>query len=63
MGRLALVVNIGGYIYAPVEVLAPIYSRIGLRYRIKDKFLTNFTLKSHWAKASYFEWGIGYVFN
>ncbi len=63
MGRLALVVNIGGYIYAPVEVLAPFYTRIGLRYRIKDKFITNFTLKSHYAKASYFEWGIGYVLN
>ncbi|MCK5170825.1 MAG: TonB-dependent receptor [Bacteroidales bacterium] len=63
IGHLALVINIGGYIYAPVEVLAPIYSRIGLRYRINDKFITNFTLKSHWAKASFLEWGIGYVFN
>ncbi|MCK5028764.1 MAG: acyloxyacyl hydrolase [Bacteroidales bacterium] len=63
MGHLALVINIGGYIYAPVEVLAPFYSRIGLRYRIKEKFITNFTLKSHYAKASYFEWGIGYSFN
>lgn len=63
MGRLALIINIGGYIYAPVEVLAPFYTRIGLRYRIKDKFITNFTLKSHYAKASYFEWGIGYVLN
>ncbi len=62
MGDLALVINLGGYIYAPVEVIAPIYSRIGLRYRIKNKFIINYTLKSHWAKASFIEWGIGYVF-
>lgn len=62
MGRLSLVVDIGAYIYAPVEVLAPVYSRIGLRYRVKDKFIINYTLKSHWAAASYIEWGIGYVF-
>lgn len=62
IGDLSMLINIGGYVYAPVEVFAPIYSRIGLRYRIKDKIITNFTLKSHWAKASFLEWGIGYVF-
>ena len=62
MGNLSLVINVGGYIYAPVEVPAPIYSRIGLRYRINNKFIINYTLKSHWASASYIEWGIGYVF-
>lgn len=62
MGNLALVFNVGAYVYAPVEVLAPIYSRLGLRYRIKEKFITNLTLKSHWASASFIEWGIGYVF-
>ena len=61
VGRLSLVVNVGGYIYAPVKVDAPIYSRIGLRYRVKNKFIINYTLKSHWAKASYIEWGVGYV--
>lgn len=62
LGRLSVVLNLGGYIYAPVEQLAPIYSRIGLRYRIKNKFIANLTLKSHWAKASFVEWGFGYAF-
>ncbi len=61
-GDLSLVINLGGYVYAPVEQLAPIYSRIGLRYRIKNKIIANLTLKSHWAKASFVEWGVGYVF-
>lgn len=61
-GNIAIVFNIGAYIYAPVETLAPIYSRLGLRYRIKNNIITNLTLKSHWAQASFIEWGVGYVF-
>jgi hypothetical protein len=61
-GKFAIVLNIGGYIYTPVETLAPIYSRTGIRYRINNKIITNITLKSHWAKASFIEWGVGYVF-
>lgn len=63
MGNMALTINVGGYLYAPVEEEAPIYSRIGLRYRFAEKYIANLTLKSHWAIASYIEWGIGYVFN
>lgn len=62
INKLSLVFSLGAYVYAPVEVLAPFYSRIGLRYRINNKIITNFTLKSHYAKASFLEWGIGYVF-
>ncbi len=63
LGNLSLTLNLGRYIYEPVEQLLPIYSRIGLRYRIKNKFIANLTLKSHGAQASFVEWGIGYVFN
>jgi Lipid A 3-O-deacylase (PagL) len=63
IGNLALIINIGAYVYTPVEVPAPIYSRVGFRYRIKNKFIINYTLKSHMAKASFIEWGIGYKFN
>jgi len=62
MGDLALTINLGGYVYAPVKEDAPIYSRIGLRYRFAEKYMANLTLKSHWAIASYIEWGVGYVF-
>lgn len=61
LGNISMIINVGGYIYTPVEVLAPIYSRIGLRYRFNN-FILNYTLKSHWAKASFIEWGVGYVF-
>ncbi len=62
MGHLALIINVGGYIYAPVEEEAPFYSRIGLRYRFADQYIANLTLKSHWAIASFIEWGVGYSF-
>ncbi len=62
LGDLAMIINLGGYIYVPVKEDAPIYSRIGLRYRFAEKYIANITLKSHWAIASYIEWGIGYTF-
>jgi len=62
LGKFSIVINLGGYIYAPVETLAPIYTRTGFRYRINNKIITNLTLKSHWAKANLIEWGVGYVF-
>jgi len=61
-GKFAIIINIGGYVYAPVETLAPIYSITGMRYRINNKIITSLTLKSHWAKASFIGWGVGYVF-
>ena len=62
LGKFAIVINLGGYIYAPIETLAPIYTRTGLRYRINNKIITSLTLKSHWAQASFIGWGLGYVF-
>jgi hypothetical protein len=62
MGKLGFTLNVGGYLYMPVEEEAPLYSRIGLRYRFGKKFIANLTLKAHWAIASYIEWGIGYAF-
>ncbi|MBI2258749.1 MAG: acyloxyacyl hydrolase [Flavobacteriia bacterium] len=60
--KLQMVIGMGIYLkdeYFPENRL---YHRIGLRYTIKQKFLLNLTLKSHWAKADYLEYGLGYVF-
>ena len=63
VGNLSVIVNLGIYLYSPVEVPSQWYNRIGLRYEFKEKYITNLTLKSHRAKASFIEWGIGYHFN
>jgi hypothetical protein len=63
VGKLSVIVNLGIYLYSPVEVPSQWYNRIGLRYTFNEKFIANLTLKSHRAKASVIEWGIGYQFN
>jgi hypothetical protein len=46
--------------YKPEDFL---YHRVGFRYYLKNGITVNCVLKSHWAKADYAEFGIGYTFN
>jgi hypothetical protein len=46
-------------VYNPDDMF---YHRLGLRYQFKEHLLLNLVLKSHWARADYIEYGIGYVF-
>jgi len=57
------VLGMGYYVrdkYAPDDSL---YHRVGMRYYLKNGIHFNLVLKSHWAKADYVEYGIGYSFN
>jgi len=58
--RLSLVTQIGVYLYAKDKSDGPVYDRIALRYKLKNRFLLNIALKTHFAKADFVEWGIGY---
>ena len=49
----------GGYIYSKLKSEGTFYNRLGLRYQFTKKYFACFNLKSHWAKADFFEWGIG----
>jgi hypothetical protein len=40
-----------------------LYHRVGFRYYLNNGIHLNCVLKTHWAKADYAEWGIGYTFN
>ncbi|MCE3294933.1 MAG: hypothetical protein K0R65_647 [Crocinitomicaceae bacterium] len=59
-----LQVHVGMGIYLRDEYFADdrMYHRLGFRYALKKGLLLNVTLKSHWAKADYVEYGIGYRF-
>jgi hypothetical protein len=46
--------------YQPEDAM---YHRVGIRYYFKNGLNTQVVLKSHWAKADYVEWGLGYTFN
>lgn len=61
-GRLALIAEVGAYVYSPVQESAPLYTRFGMRHRVGERLLINLTLKSHFFVADHFEVGIGYRF-
>jgi hypothetical protein len=46
--------------YQPEDAM---YHRVGIRYYFKNGLNTQVVLKSHWARADYAEWGLGYTFN
>ncbi|MEA3316481.1 MAG: acyloxyacyl hydrolase [Bacteroidota bacterium] len=63
MGKLAFCLQLGVYVYTPVEPEAPIYNRLGIRYFFANNIIANISLKSHYGKASFIEFGVGYCFN
>ena len=56
----ALVTQMGYYVYWPYEFENRVYLRLGIkRYFCKDKIFAEVSLKSHWAQAEAFEFGLG----
>jgi len=67
MNRIAVVFQTGFYLYQysyfSERKTDAIYSRVALRYKIMDGIQLNVSIKSHFARADYIEWGIVYKFN
>ncbi len=59
-GRGELFLHMGAYLYTPVPDEAPVFHRLGCRYRTGDHLIWNVSLKSHYAVADHWEFGIGY---
>lgn len=60
--HLHLITGMGIYLkdkYQPEDFL---YHRVGMRYVFDNGININLVLKSHWARADYTEFGIGYTF-
>lgn len=57
------VLGMGYYLRDKYQPDEPFYHRVGMRYLFDSGLFTQVVLKSHWAKADYVEWGIGYTFN
>ncbi len=62
-GRGELYLHMGAYVYSPVEDEAPVFHRIGVRYRTGKHLIWNVSLKSHYAVADHWEFGLGYRWN
>lgn len=62
LDHLHFVVGMGVYVrdkYLPIDRF---YHRVGLRYVFDNGINIGLVLKSHWARADYVEYGIGYSF-
>lgn len=60
--KFHLVTGMGIYVrdkYQPQDLF---YHRVGMRYVFDNGININLVLKSHWARADYIEYGIGYTF-
>jgi len=60
--RFHLVVGMGYYLRDKFHFQEVVYHRVGMRYVFDSGININLALKSHWARADYFEYGIGYTF-
>ena len=63
VGSLELPLEFGYYLHTLCKKENGNYfHRIGLRYYCPNNLVVNFTLRTHWAVADYWECGLGYVF-
>lgn len=60
--RLSLPIEFGYYVYKTQSYNGKMFHRIGFRYNVTKHLIANLSLRTHWAKADYFEWGLGYEF-
>jgi Lipid A 3-O-deacylase (PagL) len=62
-GKLSFPLQAGIYLYSNYKGNGILYNRYGIRYHFHKNIFANFSLKTHYAKADYFEWGFGYRFS
>lgn len=62
INKLSFPVDFGVYFYKRQNANGQFFHRIGMRYMLTKHLIANLTLLTHWAKADYFEGGIGYEF-
>jgi hypothetical protein len=59
-GDMFLLFQMGHYLADEHLVNGPWYHRVGMRHKIKGHLLGTINLKTHFAKADYFEFGLGW---
>jgi hypothetical protein len=63
MGKVRFSFQQGIYVFDKYKEKGLLYNRLAIRYPVNKYLITKIALKSHYAKADYIEWGIGYRFN
>lgn len=62
LSEFSLFFDVGGYLYTRWKEDGYIYARQGIRYRVAKHVLLGLALKTHYFKADFAEWGVGYEF-
>lgn len=57
--NVALLTQLGFYVYDPLKLDKWHYQRIALKYYFSEKFFATIGLKTHLGSADYTEWGLG----
>ena len=60
LNKITLLVHLGYYLIDGTEIDGQFYHRYGLKYQPGKNFFVNLSLKSHWARADFFELGFGW---
>jgi hypothetical protein len=55
----SITLQLGVYVYNKLKSDGAFYDRLGMRYQLSKNYFLCYNLKSHWAKADFFEFGIG----
>lgn len=62
ISRIHILTGMGAYIYTKYKFDGPFYHRVGMRYYLNENIFLNITLKTHFFKADFGEWGVGFKF-
>lgn len=60
INKLSFTLGFGTYIKNKYNLDGNIYNRFGCRYQFHDRWSANITIKAHWGRADYFEYGLMY---
>ena len=59
VNKITLLVHMGYYLIDETNIDGHFYHRYGIKYTPGKRFFVNLSLKSHWARADFFELGLG----
>lgn len=63
LGKTTLFGNIGAYLTYKIKPPQPVYSRLGVRYRVTQQLMANFSIKASFFRSEFLEFGVGYRWN
>jgi hypothetical protein len=62
LGRVSFPIEVGYYLYTKYKLNGPVYSRFGSQYLFGRHLFFTADIKTHFARAEYFEFGAGWRF-